>query len=203
MAVFRVPATITWSGPGSPGVNVWSVRTVNASIVLEEIDAALTALQAFYTSLADQYPSGTKISLGPDIVERQSLEDASRPERVINSTGVEGPQAHVLQVCIGWRTSLRARRGMGRTFIGPLRLGVVDASGTPGSTVLTDVQNAAQTLVDASGGTNSWAVGVWGLQNVGQYDSTGRLVPGQPHVHRDITGFKVRDRFAVLRSRRD
>ena len=203
MPVFRVPATHTWGGAGSPGVNVWSVRTTEASVVVDELDAACSALQDFYQNISTVLAPTVQVAIGQDIVERDSLEDQSRPVLNAAATGTGSPAPYVLQVCIGWRTSLRARRGMGRTFVGPLQSGAIEGNGSVDTPDLTTIQTAAQALLNASDSATGWAVGVWGLQSPGVYDAQGRLVPGQPHVHRDFTAFKVRDQFAVLRSRRD
>lgn len=203
MGTLRVPATITWAGSGSPGVNVWSVRTTGAFPPFDELDAALTAIVQFYTSLKSYFRPATSVTVGPDIVDRDTLVDASRPAQVVASTGTPNPAPPSLQLCIGWRTSLRARRGMGRTFIGPLSSAQIATDGSPQDTMITAVSSAATALIAASDTANGWGVGVWGLQDKGAYDASGVLLPGQPHVHRDFTGFKIRDQFAVLRSRRD
>jgi hypothetical protein len=203
VTVLRVPATITWPGPGSPGVNVWSIRTFNFSLLISELDAALDALQTFYESIKLMYAPGTKITLGPDIMDRQSLEDASRPARDILSTGGPNTAAPSLQVCVSWRTELRARRGQGRTFLGPLAGDVVSGDGTPSGTYLTPINTAAQALIDNSVDPDAWAVGVWGLDQPAPSGIPPEEHAALPRVHRDITTFKVRDQFAVLRSRRD
>ena len=203
MPVFRVPANITWGGNGSPGVNVWSIRTDEAFVTVDELDKALTALQAFYTAVAGFLASGTVVSVGQDTINRETGEDESRPAKTQASTASTGKAPPMGQGCISWRTPLRARRAMGRTFVGPLSSGAIDTDGTLSTTFVSAMTNAAQGLINASNGANGWAVGVWGLENPGQYDTLGRLLPGQPHVHRDITSFKIRDQFAVLRSRRD
>lgn len=203
MPVFRVPAAITYPQNGSPGVNVWSVRTDDTFPPIDGLDAAISALAQFYTSLNGRMCVGMKVTLGPDIVDRETLIDQSRPPTEVPAVGVTSSAAPALQMCISWRTELRARRAMGRTFFGPLSTPTVDTNGTPTSVAFQQVSDAAQALIDASDTANGWAIGVWGLQDPGVYDEQGRLVPGQPHVHRDITTFKVRDQFAVLRSRRD
>jgi hypothetical protein len=122
----------------------------------------------------------------------------------IASTGTGQPLPPHDSVVVSWRTELRARRGMGRTFIGPLTDAAQGSDGTPFATFLSDLVTAGNTLLEASeADTAGWAVGVWGLQSPGEYDQFGRLIPGQAHVHRDCTSFKIRDKFAVLRSRRD
>jgi hypothetical protein len=208
MAVYRVPVQITWTGSGSPGVNVWSVRTVNEVVQNPDLDLneAVTALDAFYGKLTAYYPPGMKTTIGPDILERGSLTDFSQTAKVRSSTASVGslnlPPAN--QVVVGWKTTLRARRGMGRTFIGPLLNSAQESDGTLSSTFLAALDAAVAALVnDSKSTTNGWAIGVWGLQNKGQYDANGQLIPGQARIHRDIVSYKIRDQFAVLRSRRD
>lgn len=203
MPVFRVPATLNWNGPGTPGVNIWSVRTTEASVVVDELDAACGALKTFYDTLTNYLPSGMTVVIGPDIVDRESQEDETRPTITSAASGSGGYAPFAVQACVSWRTTLRARRGMGRTFIGPLATGTMDTNGTPGSAFMNALNIAASDLVEASDSATGWAIGVWGLESPGVYDQQGRLIPGQPHVHRDITSFKIRDQFAVLRSRRD
>jgi hypothetical protein len=203
MPVFRVPATITYPQGGSPGVNVWSVRTTEGSVVIDELDSALTALQAFYNSLSAYLAPSTQVVIGPDIMDRESSVDQTRPSRTIGSTVSSGTAAPVLQLVISWRTELRARRGMGRTFFGPLASVAVEGDGTPNTTFLNAARTAAADLISASNTANGWGIGVWGLVSPGTYDANGQLLPGLPHVHRDITSARVKDQFAVLRSRRD
>ena len=203
MPVFRVPATITWPGQGSPGVNVWSVRTTEGSIIQDELELALGAIDTFYEAIRLYLAPGTTGTVGADIVDRESLSDESRPTRSAASSAVTSAFPYFTQMCIGWKTALRARRGMGRTFVGPMSRSADGGDGTPSDAAVTALKAAGDALIDASDSANGWAVGVWGLVNPGQYDALGRLLPGQPHVHRDLVACKVRDQFAVLRSRRD
>lgn len=94
---------------------------------------------------------------------------------------------------------------MGRTFIGPLQNGTLEPNGTVATASLTVLNNAVQALVDSStsaGVLNEWAIGVYG-----QEDATPGASPeirrAEPKVLRDITDFRIKDRFSVLRSRRD
>lgn len=182
---------------------MWSVRTTEASVIVDELDSAITAIRAFYNTLSSFMAPGMQVSVGPDIVERDSLEDQARPAQTAGAGSGTNAAAPALQLCLSWKTSLRARRGMGRTFFGPLNSTAVDAFGTPAATLISQAEQAANNLLAASNNATGWAIGVWGLQNPGQYDASGVLIPGQPHVHRDAIGFKIRDQFAILRSRRD
>jgi hypothetical protein len=96
-------------------------------------------------------------------------------------------------VC-GWRTTLAARRGRGRTFLGPLNVDAGSTDGTPSPGALSTINSAAAALIATSSETNDWAFAVYGQQSSG--------ISGVK-VARDITAQNVRDVFAVLRSRRD
>jgi hypothetical protein len=103
---------------------------------------------------------------------------------------------------VSWRTSLRGRRGMGRTFIGPLNDGNMSNSGLPEASRVATLTAGAQALVDASDTANGWAIGVWGL--VDPWNDWSVPPPADvPRVHRDVVSTKVTPKFAVLRSRRD
>lgn len=91
---------------------------------------------------------------------------------------------------------------MGRTFIGPLATTCMESDGTVTATALAAIGDNARILSDASqSGTNGWAIGVWGLAQKAPKGTTDYAA--LPHVHRDVIGYKIRDRFGVLRSRRD
>jgi hypothetical protein len=201
MPVYRVPAELTWSGPGSPGVNVWSLRTTDTETDAV-IDAALGELVTFYTSLQLYLAPGTRVTIGPGIAERTTQEDRSRPSAIVEQTGTESDLPAATQIVVGWRTSLRARRGMGRTFIGPLRSSAAQANGAPSTNLRTAVLDAASALIAAGGDTNGWAFGVWGLEQEWDWE-VGPPPDDVPRVHRDFVSASVKDKFAVLRSRRD
>lgn len=204
MGVYRVPIDLEWTGPGSPGVNVFHIRTANDIPPWGEVQDAVDAIHAFYTAansgvdqLSPLFAGGTVISCDEAMnVETQEAVPVSFPE--ITSAATIGDLPAANQLVVSWRTSLRARRGMGRTFLGPLNMSVVEADGSPNPTILAQVRAAAAGLIDASSGVNDWAVGVWGLET----PHTGDL-PDPPRVLRDFTSYTVADQFAVLRSRRD
>lgn len=202
MTVWRVPINLTWPGAGSPGVNVWSIRTTS-EVQSDEVNLqeALDELHNRYTSFCQYMPSGSTAQLG-DVVNRDTQEFGPGTWTKITSTNGSGQAPQALQMVISWRTALAARRGMGRTFIGPLGTNVMQSDGSISDTILTEVTGLAQGILNAStSGTNGWSVGVWGLQNKAPSGTTN--YSALPHVHRDITGFRVRDKFGILRSRRD
>lgn len=181
---------------------MWSVRTTSEvqsdAVNLQE---ALDALHTFYVTIKDAMAVGWKADLG-QVVKRddQTYGPGTFATVASGATGYTMPQAN--QIVVSWKTSLAARRGMGRTFFGPLADDNRETDGTIVPSRLTLFKNAAQALITASSsGTNGWAVGVWGL--VDPTKETGLPPLTAPHVHRDIIGYGVRDQFAVLRSRRD
>lgn len=206
MSVFRVPIDLAWDGPGTPGVNVWHIRTV-LDAGGTDLQQAVDAVRTFYHScngagtLANSvFPSGYTANVGQAVnVVDQTTAQPTFTQVTGGASTTEAPQ--LLQMCVSWRTSIAARRGMGRTFVGPLTGAQVQSDGTIFGTGVTRVRDAAIALVTASTAATGWAVGVYGLQNPAPEGTTdfGAL----PHVLRDITGSSVRDRFAVLRSRRD
>lgn len=202
MPVYRVPIALTWTGAGSPGVNVWSVRTTTSSPVGDaELQGALDALHTFYAGIGNAFAGGTTITLG-EMTVRDTSERATGTFTKITSSNASNKAAPSLQIVIGWRTSLAKRRGMGRTFIGPLGADYVGPDGSIEDGKLTGVGTNVQTLLDASlSTTNGWGLGVWGLAD--SVPSNPASPASQPHVHRDIIGYKIRDQFGILRSRRD
>lgn len=201
MPILRIPVSIAWNGPGTPGVNVWHARVADVTVFADATVTAwgagqiLGSIRKFYQDASSIFPSSVTFSLGDNVLDVETNEYVESTQ--VNSwVGTGGPNYAPLasQMVVGWRTALAARRGRGRTFLGPLASTTIDGSGTPTPTALTTVQTAADTLVNASGGVNGWAIGVYGQQAQG--------IP-TAKVLRDVTAAKARDTFAVLRSRRD
>lgn len=197
MAIWRLPVNLQWTGPGSPGANVWHFRTDSPDPTDLEVNAAVAAIHQFYQTLINNNIYSPSVLISSE----SAVEVSSQEERAVDfdpiapgSGGTEAPE--VLQIVCGWRTSIAARRGRGRTFVGPLATSTMDPNGSVANIPRQVVLDAATALVAASSTEAGWAIGVYGLQ-----DSGGG--PTAPRVLRDFTGVKVRDRFAVLRSRRD
>jgi hypothetical protein len=95
-------------------------------------------------------------------------------------------------LAVTWKTDavLAGRRVRGRTYLGPLQIGVNEADGSPAAAALALAETFATEWTD-NGLTDTFAV-VWH-----------RPVGGAGGTAEDITGHQIRDKFAVLRSRRD
>jgi hypothetical protein len=211
MAILRIPVNITWSGSGSPGVNVFHGR-VNDPINLTDAQGLVDAIRAFYVSLSSMtgmgsggLHGGSAIATLGDVVDVESREMANVTMSPVTLAGGAGMAPAPVMAVVGWRTSSATRRGRGRTFIGPLNPGAVSTDGTLADSAVTGLRTAAQALVDASEGLTSAALGIYGLQSPApdNIDPGSEAYRDLPRVLRDITGVRVRDSCAVLRSRRD
>lgn len=193
MTLYHFPVALSWSGPGSPGVNMWDIRTTgdDPGGTDVDLDAMSAAIEDFYVSLqtAEIFPAGYTASfdglattIGPDPVFTASPSWTHTQ----GSGGGSAPQS--AQGIVTIRTSSAGRSGRGRKFIGPVGSNTVAADGTPNTALVTALQNAADALLAESTGSANGAVGVW--SEAGQ-------------VFRDATALQARNYFAVLRSRRD
>lgn len=197
MAIFRVPVDLTWNGAGSPGVNVFHLRTTESSgtpgngLVLSD---ALSVLQLLYSNIMTPYGApGMTCSFQGEAVDVVTQEIITGDPWTVTSNGNATAAPPVLQVCCTWRTSIAARRGRGRTFFGPLKISTQDVNGTVMDDVLSLMRASVQQFVSDSQALPGGAFAVYGREIEG----------GTGKVARDITGGAIKDQFAVLRSRRD
>jgi hypothetical protein len=203
MAIFRVPFLITFPGAGSPGANIWHIRTADPGFTTELMQAnqLIGYLRTFYNSLSAYYPTTTVITVGTVTEEGTAREII--PTMTPVSGGGTGSMMQALALVATWKTTIAARRGRGRTFIGPLSTGAVQNDGTPDNTFLNTARTAAAALVVASAGYGNGAVGVYGYNSAKTPGKNNPRDPSDAKVFRDITGYNIRDLFGVLRSRRD
>lgn len=204
MAIYRMPVNLTWPGSGGPGSNIWHIRNDDGVDPAATLGDAADAIRTFYSDLCTVDWGGNQAGIfaqgytvtceGATELGTDQFVPVTWPA-VVSASG-SAPAPTVLQVVITWQTSISARRGRGRTFLGPLGAGVIDSDGTPKAGVMNLIGTAATDLLSASVSTNNWAIGVYGLETSG----TG---PDGPRVFRDATGMRASDKFAVLRSRRD
>jgi hypothetical protein len=197
VTIYRFPVKLAWGGAGSPGVNVWHIRTVDPSVpgldlgsAQGQLDDASEAIRTFYDTIKTHLAPGASVG-SPDLVTtvgdaEPQFDQVTTPWGM--SSGASGAAPAPVALTCTWYTENATRRGRGRTFISPLADNTLSANGTPNDAVIATFHGAAQALVNASKGANGWAIGVW--SEVDQ-------------VLRDVTRTKVRDTFAVLRSRRD
>lgn len=201
MAIFRVPINISFPGAGSPGANIWHIRTPGPLVgdELTQANALIAIIHTFYTDLLAYFPNTTAITLGT-VVEEETQREISPTFAQVTGTGT-GSSPQALALVVTWKTSIAARRGRGRTFVGPLNTGAVESNGTPNETFRANALLAAQNLVNSSVAYLNGAIGVYGYQDA--WTEPGPRPAGQPRILRDFTGRSIRDLFGILRSRRD
>lgn len=206
MTVFRMAVEQTLNGMPDKAVNIWHFRAGTAiSQAGSPVDeaaftGAVNAIHGFYQAISNQgtHPMTllangvTSIATAAINVETKDAHNVSWAPITVGDAGPKMPFSASL--VLNWYSSQATRRGRGRTFLGPLHSGILNADGTPSDPVLVNLRTIAQDLVGASGQANGWAIGVWGLESPGGNAQS-------PHVLRDIVGYKVNDRFGWLRSR--
>lgn len=193
----RIRGAITYNDvSGGPGLITLYTRSTGlendatAALTSSRLEDALTAGKALFSvhtsvigeTFVDDIDPATGAITGSH---------ATDPWTVTGTTsGATGPA--VLQICATWKTSvvIAGRRVAGRTFIGPLTNAVADTDGTPSAPYMTAALALAAAWID-NGLTDTFAV-VWH-----------RPVGGSGGTAEDITSYSVKDKFAVLRSRRD
>lgn len=191
MALYRYIVDLAWSGSGSPGVNVWHMRTSEPEFILQDVQTLIDDLGTFYQGMAQFYPPSVSVTGRGEIVK--DFDGAPTFEDVDGfsvSGGSSNPAYAPLSsaIVVGWKTNSATRAGRGRTFISPLSAGTIDTNGTPTAGTISSMQTIAATLVTNSKGSPNGALGVWSAST---------------NTFRDFVSSTVRDQFAVLRSRRD
>lgn len=192
MPSLHVPVRLTWAGSGSPGVNVWDVRTTGGDPgPSDDLQAMTDALRVFYTDLmaGDIFPGGYTASYaGVATSVGDSPEFFTSDAWSITESGPADVAPPIAQMILTLRTSSATRRGRGRKFIGPVRPTIVQADGTPTTVALGVLQNAGNALLAESEEFADGAIGVFSSVD---------------ELFRDIVSVQARDYFASLRSRRD
>lgn len=152
------------------------------------------ALDTFFDTIKNLIPTSVSVQLQPtwkDLDETTGALNgefsfpAARP--VHQGTGSAAFSA-VNGMCVNWLTSASAGRKLrvGRTYLVPLTAFVWATDGTPNDSVVTEIQGAAQAVVDSAAGLCVWKrprAGAGGATSV-------------------VTGARVPDEGVILRSRR-
>lgn len=190
MPIYRMPVNISYPAPGSPGVNIWHVST-GSTATYEAAAVQMANVQDFYTAIRDFYPTNVTLSWDGIATDVQTGDQvAGAGWSLIGSGGVAYlPLATAL--CVSWRTGTALRSGIGRTFLGPLSTGTMGTDGTPDTADLALARTASSALIAASIADRTEE----GL-GLGVYSRTTQTL-------RPFVSARVRDQYAVLRSRRD
>ena len=192
----RIRASITYPLSGSAGVITLYTRHsltedgTTALLCSHRLRDALTAGKSMFSNttvfVADAFVDTIEPATG-------TITD-SNPTDAWTVTGDQGPGylPPASQMAVTWLTAdvVGGRRVRGRTFFGPLAVQDVDTDGTPNNTKLGHLDAAAAAWIDA---------GLTAVDTVVWHRPVGGA-GGSDHV---ITAFSRKDKFAVLRSRRD
>jgi hypothetical protein len=198
-------ARVDWSGfPGAPGFTNLYAETTDPLLAGAETWAA--AIDTMINHWANTLPNGVHIQVNPEI---ETINDADGTlEDILTVTGtlpshngaLGGNYAGASGWCIDWLTTGAAfgRRRMGRSFVVPASTEAFQNDGTIATATLTEQRAAAATYV-ATAGINPV---VWVRP---KYVKPATTPPTLVHAGLAvaITGSRVPDLAAVLRSRRD
>lgn len=195
MALYRIKAR--WTGfTGSPGYSVFHFD-IPTSPNPTDAQTHVNNVREFFQDMQAYYPSSVRIN-----VER-SVEVIDQPTGQLESmltvptdpgvvSGADtGPYSAAVGACVTWDTTgiRNGRRVRGRTFVVPLGSGAYGTDGTLSGTFITQIQSA--TLRLTSGG---FAFCIFARP------SGPGATDGDSY---SVTGARIADKTAVLRSRRD
>lgn len=193
MTIARV--TAQWTGfPGAPGYSNFFFEV--AGDVGEQLGAPAAVRTAFSSILAE-LPSGVSVQVSPTVEyidettgQLQDYGDAEETPQAVNGSA-SGNYAGPAGAVVNWQTATvrDGRRVRGRTFIVPLASSAFQSDGTLGSSTITTLNNFASNILGGSSNPNRFVV--WGRPS------------SSPGVAAPVTGYRVPDMAAVLRSRRD
>lgn len=194
MSIWRIPIRIESPSMPGPGFNIWHARVGGViGDAGDEINTIAGWLNEFYSAVDGLMPSGGSINFDGEVQQLATTEPGVPSGVTTWTIGTAGaaeglPAANTL--VIGWQTSLANRKGRGRTFIGPLVRTISEANGTPEESQRAFLQTAVNVLVQHSLDQQNagLALGVWSPTD---------------GVLRDFVSGQVKNKFGVLRSRRD
>lgn len=193
MTITRV--TAVWTGfTGAPGYSNFFFDAFGGGDV---VDAEVERVQAFFTRLSATLPSSVRINVQPEVALVDEMTGDLEAYRNVNTApaGISGTASGTYSApsgaAITWSTDTvnRGRRIRGRTFIVPMGNTMYEANGTLSAAALSDL-NAAATALRGTGSGPTLVV--WS-----------RPRPGGGAAIGPVTGHRVTDKAAVLRSRRD
>jgi hypothetical protein len=198
-------ATMVWNGfPGAPGyTNLYAITT---DPLLAGAADFLAGIATWRTTVRNLLASTTTLSILGTVEtindEDGTLEDvltvASPPADVAGAQS--GGTTGVTGVVVNWLTAgaVFGRRRQGRSFLVPIAVASIDPDGTVSAANLTAQRAAAATYV--AGGGGDYVPCVWVRPKYTTADPPVLVHAGQAVP---ITGSRIPDLAAVLRSRRD
>lgn len=201
-------ATTGWAG--SPGLNCFYFK----DDVAENAGAragALDRVLAFFDTIAASFDGtwranvdGVVDILDPANGEISGVLAGSTPSTVSGTRSGAGYSPPATQAIVTWATTgyVGGRNVKGRSFIGPVPRDSIDMDGTLLGAFQSALDGAADALAD--NGATTTAMVVWSRPRLDR-PAVGALPhltarDGSAHL---VTGHQVKDKWGVLRSRRD
>lgn len=192
--------TINWTNfTGGPGYTNLHYKDPGATDVNQAaIDEAITTVDSYLDDWPLLLPDGVSFVVDPAVeilnVENGSLEDVASgsPDTTRVGTSV-GKYAGGSGACISWYTNVvrNSRRIRGRTFMVPLGWDSLSADGTIDNATLAGMQGATSVFISNVGPAK---LHVWSRPSA----------PGASDgVAAEVQSFRINDKLAQLRSRRD
>lgn len=190
-------STTGW--PGAPGLNTFYFSIPDDAVVPDNGDC-LTVANRVRTGLnsdfKQNFPTTWIATVSPtvDILNMitgalEGSESVTAPATVAGTTSATfGPEASMLALNQNTNDVVNGKRVRGRSYFGPIAP-VADANGTPTATQKNNIELMGSSLGGATGGAPEWVVWHRPVNEAG----------GSAHK---IVTWLLRDRFAVLRSRR-
>lgn len=187
--------TTVWTGfTGSPGyTNFYFAGAADA----DDATAAVNKTMAFWVAVAQALPSALTLRCNPDV---EVIDETTGKMQDVVTVGTNHVQAGGLAgsfaggagACFAWQTAgiVDGRRVRGRTFLVPLSGSMYQTDGTLTDIALTRLGDGGTVMANPTGAQ----LVVWSRPRPDEG------IAGSAH---DVLSFRVRDKVAVLRSRRD
>lgn len=198
MPMYR--ATHTWAGfSGAPGYT--TLYFLDPDPISESgINQTALRVHNFWAAIGPYLPIGVSISM-PTVLEEVTSDDGELVAEHTwpGGTTVNGAAGNTYSsavgACITWNSIgiVNGRRLRGRTFLVPLGSQVFAADGTLSDSIRGSIQTAGNTLANADALAGGIDLAVWHRPTAGLSDGSAA----------GVVNCTVRDKTAVLRSRRD
>lgn len=193
MAIHRV--TAVWTGfTGGPGYTSFYFSPFTGG---GDAAAARGRVRAFFAAMSQQIATSSLITVSPtiEVVDESTgelqgyIDDETEVSPVPGASS--GSYVGSAGGVVSWNTNtvVGGRRVRGRTFVVPMRTNAFDGDGTLAPSTITAMRDGADALLEAE---FEQELVIWS-----------RPRAGSPGVIAPVTGYRIPDMAAVLRSRRD
>jgi hypothetical protein len=168
------------------------------------VNSAVAAVRAYWFTIRTLMGGDWSASINLDVsILDEATGDLLRVQGATDPGAVAGPgsagHAGGVGACSSWGTAAvhGTRRLRGRTFIVPLAANQYESNGTIVGSSLTQLRDATTTLAAVAN------FGVWGRPRDAYTDEDGDIHPALTGEWAACTSGTVKDKVAILRSRRD